>query len=177
MLCLFGLPFGLQQCLAQSAQKQTIFCEDGAPDAFAFKAESFPKAVVDAVMNTNEGKQARADANETGKELNVEKALRATRVRISEDDAAAFLVMGSYPLAAADAGWFWIVREDGTKTSVLLWMAGNCVVLKRSSTHGYVDIEVRWASAGSTRTESYHYDGKAYQLAQSKIKARGPKDL
>jgi hypothetical protein len=176
ILCLLCIQFGLQQSIAQRAQKQTTFCEDGAPDDVAFKAESLPKAVIDAVMNSDEGKQARADADQSGKELNPEKVLRATKFPLSSDSATVFLVMGSYPLSAADASWFWIVREDGAKASVLLWMAGNCVELKPSRTHGYRDIEVLWASAGSKRTETYRYDGKAYQLARSRTKDRGSND-
>jgi len=177
VLCLLALQLGLQQCFAQDATKQTTLCEDGGPDAFALKADSLPKAVVDAVMNTTEGKQARGDANEKGNELHPEEALRATRIRLSMDNAAVFLVIGSSsPLAAADASWFWVVRQDRTKASVLLWMAGNCVELKASSIRGYRDIEVLWASAGSERTSTYRYDGKAYQLVHSRIKDRGPND-
>jgi hypothetical protein len=173
---LFAVPVGLRQTLAQNAKDQSTYCEDGAPDEFAFKGGSVPKAVVSAVLETSEGKQARADAGERGEELTPEKVLRAARLHVSSDNAAMFLVMGSYPLAGADASWFWIVRDDGTKASVLLWMAGNCVELKESSTRGYRDIGVVCASAGSSRTESYHYDGKVYKLAHSRIRTRGPNE-
>jgi len=169
--------FAVQQCLAQNTQSKATFCEDGGPDTFAIRPDTLPKAVIDAVMNTSEGKQARADADARGTELHPEQALRAASIRLSRDDAAVFLVMGSsFPLAAADASWFWVVREDRTAGSVLLWMAGNCVELKPSSTHGYRDIEVQWASAGSERTDIYHYDGNAYRLAHSKVRNRKPSD-
>src|SRR4051812_17160894 len=66
---------------------------NGASDEFAFKGGSVPKTVVSAVLETSEGKQARADAGERGKELTPEKVLRAARLHISSDNAAVFLVM------------------------------------------------------------------------------------
>ena len=177
VLCLFALQFGLQQSLAQDAKEQTTLCEDGGPGVFPLKADSLPKAVVDAVMNTSEGKQARGDADARGAKLHPEEILRATRIRLSLEDANLFLVMGSsYPLGAADGSWFWVVREDRTKASVLLWMTGNCVEPKPASSRGYHDIEILWTSAGSKRTDTYRYNGKAYQLVHSRLSDRTPSE-
>ncbi len=110
MLSLFAVLIGLQQSPAQHAKVQTTFCEDGGPDAFPLKADSLPKAVIDAVMNTNKVQQAQGDADETGKKPHPEEVLRATRIRLSVNEGKVFLVMSSsYSLAAANASWFWVV--------------------------------------------------------------------
>lgn len=175
MICLLVLMPGLlqYQCQAQGAHNQTTYCEDDGPDVFALSSDSLPKAVIDSVMNSTESKGAQGG---TGNELNPEKILRAARIRLSRDDAAEFVIVGSPPLSGADGSWFWIVRWNRAKASVLLWVAGNCLDLKSSKTRGYRDIEVLWASAGSERTITYHYDGETYQLARSQIHERGSKD-
>jgi hypothetical protein len=174
MSCLFLLMFGPAKCLAQGVKNQTTtYCEDDGPGTFQLDADSLPKAVVDSVMNASESKQMLA--GEAGAEVRG-KLLHARRIRLLADGATVFLVIGSPPLSAADGSWFWIVREDGAKASVLLWTAGNCVEVKSSTTRGYRDIGVSWVSAGSERTEIYHYDGKAYKLANSQVRDREPND-
>ena len=175
MSCLCLLMIGTQQCLAQGVKNQTTtYCEDDGPGTFQLDANSLPKAVVGSVMNASESKQMLV--GETGAEVSPEKLLHARRIHLSADGAAVFLVIGSPPLSAADGSWFWLVRQDGVKASVLLWTAGNCVELKNSTTRGYRDIEASWASAGSEQTSVYHYDGKAYKLANSQVRDRKPND-
>lgn len=176
MTCIFLLMCGLPQCLAQRVRNQTTYCDDGGPSVFALNADSLPKAVIDSVMNSAESKQVLADSDQRGADVSPEKILRGARIRLSTEGTTEFLVVGSAPLSAADASWFWIVRKNGARASVLLWAAGNCIEAKSSKTLGYRDIEVLWASAGSVRTNTYHYDGKAYRLAHSQLQDRGHND-
>jgi hypothetical protein len=175
MSLLFPLTFGLPQCLAQSVKDQTkTYCEDDGPGTFSLDADSLPKAVVDSVLNASESKQMLA--GESRAEVSPEKLLHAKRIRPSSDGATEFLVIGSPPLSAADGSWFWIVRDEGAKASVLLWTAGSCVALEGSRTRGYRDVEILWASAGTEQKGTYRYDGKVYKLAHSRMRARGPHD-
>lgn len=175
MSCLCLLMAGTQQCPAQSVKNQTTtYCEDDRPGTFELGADALPKAVVGSVMNASESKQVLA--GKAGAEASPEKLLHAKRIRLSADGATVFLAIGSPPLSAADGSWFWIVRQDGAKASILLWTAGNCVELKSSTTRGYHDIQISWASAGSERTSVYRYDGKAYKLADSQVRDREPND-
>jgi hypothetical protein len=176
MSCIFLLVCGLPQCSSQSVQSKTTLCDDGGPGVFTLNADSLPRAVIDSVMNAAESKQASADSGQTATEASPEKNLRGARIRLSTDGTTEFLVLGSAPLSAGDASWFWIVRKDGARAAILLWAAGNCIEAKSSKTHGYRDIELLWASAGSQKTSTYHYDGKAYRLAHSKMQDRGPDD-
>lgn len=170
------LTCGFPPCLAQSVQNRTAYCDDGGPGAFPLDADSLPKAVVDSVLNANESKQVLAELGQTGTEISPEKLLRGARIDLSTDGTTEFLVVGSAPLSAADASWFWIVRNDRVRASILFWAAGNCIQAKGSKTRGYRDIEALWASAGSERTKTYHYDGKAYRLARSQMQDRGHND-
>lgn len=167
---------GLPPCLAQNVQNQTTYCDDGGPSVFALNADSLPKAVIDSVMNAAESKHALAGSDQTGTEIIPEKILHGVRIGLSRDGTPEFLVLGSAPLSAADASWFWIVRKDDATASILLWAAGNCIEAKSSETRGYRDIEVHWASARTERTNTYHYDGKAYRLAHSQTQDRGHND-
>lgn len=175
MSFLFLLTFGLPQCLAQGGKSQTTtYCEDDRPGTFPLNADSLPGAVVDSIMNASEAKQMLA--GETGAGVSPEKLLHARRIHLSSDGATEFLVIGSPPLSAVDGSWFWIVRDDGAETSILLWTAGNCVMLERSRSRGYRDVRFLWASAGTERTGTYRFDGKVYRLAQSQKRTRGPND-
>jgi len=167
----FTLQFNTLRCCAQVRVEQKSFCEDSKPLS-TLRAGSIPRGVMDAVMNTPEGKQARADAQEQKTKLSPENLLRGLNINLSPTSRGVFLVMGSYPLSAADGAWFWIVRQDRTRDSVLLWASGNCLDLKQSSSHGYRDIEVRWASSGSARTDFFRYGGTIYRRVYSHISAR-----
>jgi hypothetical protein len=127
-------------------------------------------------MNSEQAREAIADSKTKGMKLDPEKVLQGRTVRLSGDGVATFLLMGSYPLAGADNTWFWIVRRSGQAASVVLWVAGNCVNIKRTSSLGYRDIEANWFSAGTTISETFRYDGKTYRLARKETRSRRPEE-
>ena len=152
--------------------RQSSFCEEGAPDDLLLKPISIPRYLLNAVMNSEEARQSRAEAREKGTKLNPEELLRGTIIKLSNDQAKTYLVMGTDPLSGADNTWFWIVRTSGRQASVLLWVGANCVNIKQKSNYGYRDVEADWSSAAETITEVYRYNGKAYRLASRKSRSR-----
>ncbi len=172
VLAIFAAQFANVECAAQSSNEQTTFCEGGVPDGSGLKPAPIPKEVIDAVMRSEGGKEARAFPSGTA--LNPEKLLRGTPLQLSNDGTTAFLLMGSIPLSGVDNTWFWIVRESGYKASVLLWVGANCVKMMPTNTNGYRDVVSVWSSAADTLTETYKYDGKIYRLARKVTKSRRP---
>lgn len=171
--CLFLFTVALPQSLAQTAKfKAVTYCEDGGPETYPLDANSLPKAVVDAVMNAPESKEMLE--GEKPADVTPEKLLHAAKIHLSSDAATAFMILSDPPLSGADNSWFWIVREDGTKASVLLEAGGNCVELESSKTHGYRDVVSYWAGGGTELIDTYQYDGKDYKLVHKKSKPFRP---
>ncbi len=172
--CLFLLTVALPQSLAQSAKfKAVSYCEFE-PGTFPLHAHSLPKAVVRSVMHAPESREMLK--GEKPADVNPEKLLLGRRIHLSTAGATTFLIIGSGPLSAADGSWFWIVRQHGTKASIRLFTAANCVSLDSTETRGYRDVDYLWASAGTEQTGTYRYNGKVYKLAHSKSRSRGPND-
>ena len=171
-ICLFAMHMTSADCTAQASKRQTAFCEEGAPDDMLLKPVSTPRYVLNAVMNSKEARQVRAEAREKGSELNPEELLRGTIIKLSNDQAKTYLVMGADPLSGADNTWFWIVRTSGRQASVLLWVGASCVNIKQTSTNGYRDVVADWSSAAEMLTQVYRYNGKVYRLSSRKSRAR-----
>ena len=172
--CLLLLILVLPQSLAQSANKKTsVYCEFE-PGTFPLHAHSLPKAVVRSVMHAPESREMLK--GEKPADVTPEKLLLGRRIHLATDGATTFLIIGSGVLSSADASWFWIVRQNGKKASILLFDAANCVDLDSSKTHGYRNVIFYWASAGTARTDIFHYNGKVYKLVHEKSRSRGPND-
>lgn len=148
-------------------QEQTSFCPDSPSDDLR-KPTPLPTVVVTALMETKEGREARRLARNEGKRLNPSHLFRGMKVRLSDSPDVFFLVIGDSPMSGADNTWFWVVRQSDRGASILLWAGANCLNIKKSSTHGFRDIETEWSSASQTIAETYVYDGKAYRLQQRK---------
>ena len=116
-------------------------------------------------MNSNEGRQAKADAAPKQTELDPVKLLTGTTVHLSNSPSRFFIVMGGVPpLSGVDNTWFWIVQESGQNATVLLWAGANCLHIKSTKTLGFKDVVVEWSSAAGTKTDIYKFDGKSYRL-------------
>jgi hypothetical protein len=124
-VCLFAAQCLDATCCAQELKRQTTFCEDGAPENLLLKPAPVPQDVLNAVVNSEEGREAIADTKAKGMKLDPEKVLQGTTIRLSGDGVATFLLMGSYPLAGADNTWFWIVRRSGQAASVLFGLGAT----------------------------------------------------
>lgn len=171
--CLFLLTVARPQSLGQTAKsKISEFCEDGGPATYPLDANSLPKAVVDAVINAPYSKEVLE--GEKPSDVNPEKLTHAARIHLSSDGAIEFMILGSPPLSGADNSWFWIVRENGNKATLLLEAGGNCVELEATRTRGYRDVMSYWAGGSTELIDTYHYDGKVYKLVHEKSKPFPP---
>ena len=175
-LFLLGVTFGTfvtttvhPQSKTQSLQAQTEFCEEGSPDDIRMPSEALPQSVINAVMNSSEGRQAEANALSDQSKLEPAVLLTGTAVRLATGRSRFFLVTGTYPLSGADNTWFWIVRESQSKTISLSWFGANCLQIRPTTTMGLKDIVTLWSSASTTRTNTYKFDGKSYRLVRSRV--------
>jgi hypothetical protein len=169
LLASVASPTACIQGNAQTPKEQTSFCEAGAPDELLLVPTPIPQTVITAVMNSNEGKQAKADAVAKHTELNPVKLLKGTTVHLSNSPSRFFIVMGAeMPLSGVDNTWFWIVQESGQNDTVLLWAGANCLHIKSTRTHGFRDLVAKWSSAAASRTETYKFDGKSYRLHRTR---------
>ena len=116
-------------------------------------------------MNSNEGRQAKADAAAKQTELDPVKLLdghNSTSVKLS------FAILhrhgGVPPLSGVDNTWFWIVQDSGQNATVLLSGRGKLLHIKSTKTLGFKDVADRWPSAAGTKTDIYKFDGKSYRL-------------
>ncbi len=143
--------------------EQVSFCEDG-PDETILKPIPLPSGVVTAVVNSRGANMAREWAEEKGRSFDPATLLKGTEIHLTSSTDRFYLLVATFPMSAADAAWFWIVRLSGNKASILLWVSANCVEISRRYAAGYRDIVTRWASANHSETMTYRYDGKIYKL-------------
>jgi hypothetical protein len=157
------------QSKAQSQQEQTSFCETGASAKDELKPVPIPPEVLAAVMDSELGKQAQADAKKRQVDVDPAKLLKGTPIQLSNSRGRSFILMGDTPpLTGADNTWFWIVQESEHGAATLLWVGANCVEIKPRRTLGYRDVEAYWSSAAETRVETYQFDGNSYKLRRSR---------
>jgi hypothetical protein len=163
----FGLVLASNVSLAQNRKpataEQSSFCEGEAPDNLQLQTTVLPRKVVAKVMDTVQGRDAKELADNEGKELDPTKILKGMKIKLSDSRGSFFIVMGSYPMSGADNTWFWIVRDEGQKTDILLFAGGNCLDLSTKETLGYRDVVTTWSSPSETTTTTYAYDGEEYQ--------------
>jgi hypothetical protein len=160
------------RCNAQAHKEQTSFCEAGSETELI--PTPMPQTVITAVMNSDEGKQAKADVAARHIELDPVKLLKGTTVHLSNSSSRFFIVVGDSPLSGADNTWFWIVQESGQNATVLLWAGANCLRIKSTRTLGFRDVVAEWSSASEMRTEIYKFDGKSYRLHRTNWHSNKP---
>jgi hypothetical protein len=164
-------------CLGQKPKhavaEQTSFCEDGADD-LELKPVALPRLVLATVMNTKEGRDAQRELSQSeGTERDPTRLLKGKEIRLSDSGNRFFLVMGTYPMSGADNTWFWIVRQNGHKASILLFTGGNCLDLSAKTTLGYRNVITTWSSPSETETTTYVYDGKGYKVLRKRSHPNG----
>ncbi len=146
------------------APEQTSFCEDGLHQSLSVESILLPSSVMKAVMDTQQGKQARRDAKGQGKHLSPQEVLKGAKVHLAGSGGSYFVVVGSPPMSGADNTWFWIVELSKGRASVLLYTGATCIEIRRTRTHGHRDITTTWSSASFTTIETYKFNGRKYVL-------------
>jgi hypothetical protein len=166
-----------RECAAQPQKEQTTFCETGAPAEDELKPVPLPTEVLTAVMNSELGKQAQADAKERHLELDPTKLLKGAPIQLSNTRSRSFILIGDAPpLPGVDNTWFWIVGLSGGRATTLLRMGANCVELLPTKTLGYRDISAHWSSAAGASVKTHKFDGESYKLRRSTWRERKPSD-
>ena len=154
----------------QDAVEQTTFCDDSSPDR-ALKPVALPPVVLTRVMNTTEGREARALAKSKGADTDPAKILKGQRVQLSASGGPFFVVMGSHSITGSDHAWFWLVRHDHTndseKARIVLFAGGTCLGLDANKTHAYRDIIMTWSSPSETITNTYVFNGREYKIRKT----------
>ena len=157
------------------AKNRLLSVKHGAPDELLLVPTPMLQTVITAVMNSNEGRQAEADAAAKHSELDPVKLLTGTTVHLSNSPSRFFIVMGGVPpLSGVDNTWFWIVQESGQNATVLLWAGANCLHIKSTRTLGFRDVVAEWSSAAASKTEIYKFDGKSYRLQRTNWRDKKP---
>lgn len=159
-------------CLAQkptdAAPEQRSFCDDG-PDDLSIKPVDLPSSVLTVVMNTEQGR----DAKKWATHVHPIEMLKGTQIHPSDSGGSFFLVVGSGAMSGADNTWFWIVRQNGQKASMLLFAGGNCLDLGTKKTLGYRNVVTTWSSPSETVTTTYAYNGKEYKMLRKRSHPNG----
>lgn len=158
-------------CRAEIGGQHTRFCEEG-PAEVVINPVPLPSEVLNAVMRSKEGKLALGEARERHSKLEPATLLKGAPLQLSNSGDPFFILMGSGPLTGADNTWFWIVRQSGHRTSVLLSLHANCVSIGPKKRQGYADVGTSWSSAAVSRTEIFRFNGKHYRLWRSSWRDR-----
>lgn len=126
--------------------------------------------VLRVLLETKAGKQGMEWASKS-KRTNAARLFRAAEVHLGGPDEIDFIVIGIPPMgAAADIGWYWVVRRARDNPKVILSVGGDSLELMASRTNGYRDIDISWTIASESCYETYHYDGKKYRLWKKQFK-------
>lgn len=152
----------------QPSRVLATFCDDDAPADLRLRPVVLPKAVLTALLNTKEAREARKSAENDGQPVNLAKLFRGAKVDLADSPDSFFLVIGKSPMSGADNTWFWIVRQSGEQASVLLWEGANCLNVEQTRTLGFKNISSDWSSAATTATATFVYDGNRYRLKKRK---------
>jgi len=144
---------------AKFADEQAVFRED---EPFQ-RTVPLPPNVLQVLLQTKEIKEALASENGQQKD-NPAHLFRAGEVHLSASDDVDLVVVGTSPLSGADNSWFWVVSSARLAPRVVLWASGNYLKVMGSRTNGYRNIRSFWASASTTKTSEYHFNGKEYTL-------------
>ncbi len=168
VVVVFFLVMGSLTAQQKTSQEQTTFCDDDAPADVRLRPVPLPKAVLRALLNTKEARETRESAESRGEPADIAKLFRGTKVDLADLPDSFFLVIGKSPMSGADNTWFWLVRQSGQQASILLWEGANCLTIEQTRTFGFRDITANWASAGTTATTKYVYNGRHYKLKKRK---------
>ena len=147
-------------------RQQTSFCEDQEISS----PVNVSHDVAELLVHSDMGREALHGARGDDIVANPRKTFQASRVSLSDHDAA-LLVIGSMPMSGADNTWFWIVGHGANGPKILLWTGANCVRVLNTRTLGHRDIQSQWSSASETVTTTYKFDGSAYKQVRHTSKA------
>lgn len=125
MACLLA---SFSTCEARSSQQQIQICGEadyGEPGAIT--PAHLPPAVLAAVMRSEEGMDASAQAVQEHFQLHPADILKGAPVHLADTTDRFYILIGSPPHSGADHSWFWLVRQFGTRASILIFLHANSV--------------------------------------------------
>jgi hypothetical protein len=153
------------------AAEQTTFAEDEDIE----NPVPVPPAVLALILEDDMAKEALETANESVRK-DASQCLRAAEVHLAGSGEIDMLVIGSSPMAAADAAWFWVVRSVNQKPQVVLRAAGNTIALLDTRTNGFRDVGTAWASASQSSQSTFRFDGAVYKETDASFSPRSDAD-
>src|SRR5271165_3925409 len=144
---------------AKPVHEQTVFRED---KPFQHTVP-LPPSVLQVLLQTEEIEEALNYASQEQQD-NPAQLFRAAELRLGGPDEVDLVVVGTSPFSGADNSWFWVVNSARSAPRVVLWASGNYIKVMDTRTNGYSNIRSFWASASTTKSSEYHFNGKEYTL-------------
>jgi hypothetical protein len=89
---------------------------------------------------------------------------RAAEVHLFSPNETDLFIVGNFPIAGADNGWFWVVRSPRKNPRIVLFATGYALELLGSRTNGYRDIRSTWSNPNGTETRIYKFNRARYRL-------------
>src|SRR5208283_2666829 len=120
-------------------------------------------SVLRVLLHTKEIEEA-LDSENDEQQDNPAQLFRAGETHLGGTDDVDLVVVGISPLSGADNSWFWVVSSARSAPRVVLWASGNYLEVLDTRTNGYRNIRSFWASASTTKSSEYHFNGKEYTL-------------
>jgi len=174
MISIGALPAAYaQQSSGAGSKRPTVFAPDD--ENRGFQDAVLPSdAVLDALLSTEEAKNASEDFNSLDRE-GKRKCFSVVRIDLASEKDESYIANGNCAgLNGANNFWLWIVHVAQGKARILLFTNGLTVTIQPHMTNGYRDIKEAWGGNTGWGTRTYRYNGSEYKLAQKSWHDRKP---
>lgn len=94
----------------------------------------------------------------------------ASAVHLSKANLTDYVVMAEPPLAGGNVVTFWVFRDTGHGHDLVLTAPEHDLIVKKTRSNGYRDIELDAMTAVTISTVLCRFDGKQYKEYKSKQK-------
>lgn len=153
--------------LSQSVPKQKeqrVFSaiDDGVGNAIAIPPEVSALLAKDKVVG-----EVLADENVTPTNLPAS-WFSAAQVHLGTKSSKDVIVMGEGLLRGANIIPFWVFVHDGEGFRLALTVRALDLEVKRTRSHGYLDLEANAATARTVKTVRFRFDGNEYKESSEK---------
>jgi hypothetical protein len=87
----------------------------------------------------------------------------AAEVHLSKPSERDLIVVAQGPLMGANVDVFWVFTRGGATYALALTIPAHDLIVEKSRSNGYRDLESMGATAATVTTVSFHYDGDHYR--------------
>lgn len=163
-------------CVSTISVLQSLPAQQANDPQFHFTVEdesvrspvAIPADVLDILRNDDNVKNVLESANVAKQSLPM-KWFSASSVQLGPSAENDLVVVGMPPVAGGNVAPFWIFRGTRRGHELVLVAFAHDLIVRKSRSKGYRDIELASMSASQLSTVIFRFDGSKYQKHQSKI--------